>query len=187
MARKKLYYLKTDKISSVSKLNEWMLEDGTPYTGPYHRYKSTNEVFTEFGYIDNVSKKLLPFKNLNILEEKSILNYNNLTKNLFNTNYKKPTPFKPIIRDIDYAKIFFKRYVVYKVNTISEIIEVSPKTFEDVDPVLYIKKDFDWRITKLGTENIQSVIDSNKKTINSLKVFIPKIDSFLTNLVEFSI
>ena len=76
---------------------------------------------------------------------------------------------------------------MYKVNTISEIIEVSPKTFEDVDPVLYIKKDFDWRITKLGTENIQSVIDSNKKTINSLKVFIPKIDSFLTNLVEFSI
>ena len=55
---------------SIHNGGEWMFEDGTEYTGQYHRYLNTKEVFTESYFIKDVSKKLIRYYNLNNRFEK---------------------------------------------------------------------------------------------------------------------
>ncbi|NDC23196.1 MAG: hypothetical protein EBZ49_03565 [Proteobacteria bacterium] len=186
MARKKLYYLKTDKVSGISNPMEWMLEDGTPYVGPYHIYKSTGEVYTEMGYIDNVSKPLIPFENATEEDEINISLYNKLTNYEFTKEYETPTPFTPRPTESDYAVGFIERFIICKFNSPLQLVEVSPKIFPNIDPVLYIKQTFEWRIAKLRYVDVQSVIDTNRKTLSFIKQSIPNIERYYTNLAEFS-
>jgi hypothetical protein len=66
MARKKIYYPEGEiQRGLYTEGKEWMLEDGTEYIGDYHRY-ITNEVFTLSSYILGLSKKLIPYLDLNL-------------------------------------------------------------------------------------------------------------------------
>ena len=68
MAKRKRIYYPEGSIQKGLYTNggEWMFEDGTEYTGQYHRYLNTKEVFTESYFIKDVSKKLIEFYDLNV-------------------------------------------------------------------------------------------------------------------------
>lgn len=186
MPRKKLYYLKGDKVSDRSKSKQWMLEDGTEYIGAYHRYKSTGEVYTETKYREGISQPLIPYRNLSDIKNKNVENYNILTNNTFVSNYIYPIPLTPRPTESDYAVGFIERFIICKFNSPLQLVEVSPKIFPNIDPVLYIKQTFEWRIAKLRYVDVQSVIDTNRKTLSFIKQSIPNIERYYTNLAEFS-
>jgi len=46
--RQKAYYTKSDTENNLYTIgNKYMLSDTTEYKGSYHRYISTNEIYTE--------------------------------------------------------------------------------------------------------------------------------------------
>lgn len=185
MARKKLYYLPGDKVSGIATSQKWMLEDGVEYIGPYHTYKSTDEVYTETEYLNGISKPLIPYKNLNNGNEKIIFDYNELTKNKFKEGYKTPIPFRPIPTENDYRRGYMERYVVTQFNY-PNIYEVSKTNFDELSDFLYIKKEFKWKVAELKYTDIKEIINTNQKIINLLNVHIPNIERYYTNLAEFS-
>lgn len=187
MARKKLYYLPDDIIKRRANSNEWMFEDGIEYRGWIHIYKSTGEVYSESKYIDGVSKPLIPYVDLDEINNKLVDEYNVITGNRFVTNYENPIPFIPRPNEKDFGDGFVKRYIVCKFNSPLQIIEVNSKNYPKIDPVLYIKKEFEWRIGKIRYVPIEVIRDTNKRTVDFLKIDIPQLPRFLNNLTQFSV
>ena len=184
MARIKSYYVPGDLIPGISSQKQWMFEDGREYVGPYHKYKSTGEVFTESTYLDGVSKPLIPYVDLSDINNKNPFEYNKLTTNNFKDKYKTPIPYTPTPTKEDFNRGYMIRYVVSQFNY-PNIYEVSEKNFRELDDTLYIKKEFRWKIEKPFT-NDGTVIELNKKVISVLQTKIPQIYRFLTNLTQFS-
>jgi hypothetical protein len=71
MKRLKLYYPENQIVRNLyTNGNQYMLETGVVYVGFYHRY-STGEVYTESGWNEFQSKKLIPyFTKVSYFEEK---------------------------------------------------------------------------------------------------------------------
>ena len=56
-----------------------MTEDGKEYIGGYHTY-TTGEVFTQASYVRDVSKKLIPYKDVSQQSVKEVFDYDDLPK-----------------------------------------------------------------------------------------------------------
>lgn len=186
MARIKAYYLPDDKISGMALFRQWMLEDGTPYTGAYHVYKSTGEVYTESNYLNGISKPLIRYIDISDKNEKSFFEYNGLTQNKFNGVYVTPKPFRPIPTQNDYKRGYMERYIAIQFNY-PNIYEISKTNFDELNNFLYTKRTFKWAVGKSKYTDIKEIANTNQKVLNLLRVDIPNITKFLTNLVEFSV
>jgi len=185
MARKKIYYVPGDSVPGISSQKQWMYENGTEYIGSYHRYKSTGEVFTESTYLNGVSKPLIPYVDLGNINNKNTFEYNKLTTDKFKDKYKTPIPYTPTPTKEDFSRGYMIRYVVSQFN-FPNIYEVSQKNFKELDDFLYIKKEFRWKIENSLISD-GKVEELNKRVISVLKLDIPEIHRFFTNLTQFSV
>jgi hypothetical protein len=80
MSRRRIYYPegKIQKgLYTIGK--QWMTEDGKEYIGGYHTY-TTGEVFTQASYVRDVSKKLIPYKDVSQQSVKEVFDYDDLPK-----------------------------------------------------------------------------------------------------------
>jgi hypothetical protein len=186
MSRQRIYYPegKIQKgLYTIGK--QWMTEDGKEYIGGYHTY-TTGEVFTQASYIKDVSKKLIPYKDVSQQSVKEVFDYDalpkksNLAEHFFPT-YSKATPIES-----DYLKGFVKRYYVRSMlNGI--IMETSIRDYSKVRPEVFEKTTITWKITgpinDSGSE--PGIEDTNRRLVNLAEREVKGITNYITNFTEF--
>lgn len=191
MKRIKLKYNKQEiKENLYTFGKELQLGDGTEYVGTYHRYISTNEVYTESSWNATLSKPLFEYQDQNSI----ITLYKKL--NNVKTNFDHVREQRVIITQNDIRNGFATRYFLKKVNE-TLIIEVSAKTAQlyfanKIDNAQYELGSLTWRITGvIDTTNtditVLGVFDENVKSIKQLEQTLPGISNKLNNPLEFYI
>ena len=166
---------------------EWMFEDGTEYTGQYHRYSNTKEVFTESYFIKDVSKKLIPFYDLNVDFQKNTFDYNVLTENIkdYTPELTIPDPYFLQPSQEDYDNGFVKRYF-YKRKGSLTINEIDEKGFGDLDSPYYQKIELKWKISGPLNDTTEEtgIIDTNRRTILLYQNEFTGLERYLTDLQQ---
>ena len=189
MARRKRIYYPEGSIQKGLYTNggEWMFEDGTEYTGQYHRYLNTKEVFTESYFIQDVSKKLIEFYDLNVEFQKNTFEYNVLKEIV--PDYKPeltiPDPYFLQPSQEDYDNGFVKRYF-YKRKGSTTINEINEKGFGDLDSPYYQKLELKWKIAGPlnDTPEETGIIDTNQRTILLYASQFEGLERYLTDLTQ---
>ena len=189
MARRKRIYYPEGSIQKGLYTNggEWMFEDGTEYTGQYHRYLNTKEVFTESYFIKDVSKKLIEFYDLNVEFQKNTFEYNVLKEIV--PDYKPeltiPDPYFLQPSQEDYDNGFVKRYF-YKRKGSTTINEITEKGFGDLDSPYYQKLELKWKIAGPlnDTPEETGIIDTNQRTILLYANQFEGLERYLTDLTQ---
>jgi hypothetical protein len=189
--RKKSYYTETDTVLNLYTFGkEFQLEDGTEYTGLYHRYNSTGEVFTKAKWDKNQSKPLFDY----IAPVKNNIVY----KTLNNINLKGfSLPKNSIIfPNSENRKIgYFMRYFLKKI-TDNIILEVNQQQYDDwnsnkIDKNLYDGLSFKWYISgplddiKTGSVITLGVISKNRKELADANLRMPGITESFSSLTEY--
>lgn len=186
--RQKLYYT-IDEITTnlYTSGSEWMYEDGVEYVGLYHRY-ITNEIYTEETWNAKVSKKLIPYKNIN----SDAVIYSSLKQ--LNINFKEPYAVVVTPTADDMKRGSFSRYFIKK-NNDSRIIEIDKSQYdlypEKIDPVIYDAIYIDWvisgELTDTYINNVfnRGVITKNRLTTIAAEQRLPGMINILTNYSEF--
>lgn len=107
--------------------------------------------------------------------------------------HNKKTPLIDLIKietyvpnptELDYKNGFIERYFVQKTNDKNATIFEVDKTFKNQilsNPLLQVQA-IRWRIT--GTP--QDIMDSNIKSMNTVKEYMPKLNIYLPNLLQFA-
>lgn len=191
MKRIKLKYSKQEiKENLYTFGKELQLGDGTEYVGTYHRYISTNEVYTESSWNATLSKPLFKYQDQNSI----ITLYKKL--NNVKTNFDHVREHRVIITQNDIRNGFITRYFLKKVNE-TLIIEISAETArlyltDKIDNAQYELGSLTWRITGvIDTTNtgitILGVFDENVKSIKQLEQTLPGISNKLNDPLEFYI
>ena len=189
MARRKRIYYPEGSIQKglYTSGGEWMFEDGIEYTGQYHRYLNTKEVFTESYFIKDVSKKLIPFYDLNVDFQNNIFDYNVLTENIedYTPELTIPDPYFLQPSQEDYDNGFVKRYF-YKRKGSLTINEIDEKGFGDLDSPYYQKIELKWKISGPLNDTTEEtgIIDTNKRTILLYQNEFTGLERYLTNLQQ---
>ena len=189
MARRKRIYYPEGSIQKGLYTNggEWMFEDGTEYTGQYHRYLNTKEVFTESYFIKDVSKKLIEFYDLNVEFQKNTFEYNVLKEIV--PDYKPeltiPDPYFLQPSQEDYDNGFVERYF-YKRKGSTTINEITEKGFGDLDSPYYQKLELKWKIAGPlnDTPEETGIIDTNQRTILLYASQFEGLERYLTDLTQ---
>ena len=189
--RQKAYYTNSDTENNLYTTgNKYMLSDTTEYKGLYHKYKSTNEIYTEAKWSPLKSKPLIPFKETSAI----VMLYKTLNPDI-KTEYNGPTNHRVKISFEDRKNGVIDRYFLQKVNE-PKIIEISKQTFEDfaalkVDPNLYKTAKLKWHITgqiedsQNGSLVTFGVKTKNKQAIKEANKNLQRLDVKLRNLAEF--
>jgi len=186
MSRKKIYYPEGQIQKGLyTEGKEWMLEDGTEYIGDYHTYYS-GEVFTRSSFLKNVSKKLIPYINLEELSQKETYEYEKLTsiksdKYIF-AQYGLTPP-----KESDYSNGFFNRYFL-KRHFQDIITEVTKSTFENAKSEYYIAIKIPWKITgPLRDSGItKGVLDTNQRLVLLMEKDMVGISTYITDYTEYA-
>ena len=189
MARRKRIYYPEGSIQKGLYTNggEWMFEDGTEYTGQYHKYLNTREVFTESYFIKDVSKKLIRYYNLDVDFQKNTFEYNVLKEIV--PDYKPeltiPDPYFLQPSQEDYDNGFVKRYF-YKRKGSTTINEITEKGFGDLDSPYYQKLELKWKIAGPlnDTPEETGIIDTNQRTILLYASQFEGLERYLTDLTQ---
>lgn len=190
MSRLKSYYTAAEQdLYLYTSGLEYMLEDRSEYKGTYHRYTSTNEVYT-LGEYSKKSKKLIKYQ----IEAPEITAYKNLNPKI-KTKYKSPNSYSLKIKTADIKRGFVTRYFIKKINS-ENITEIDSKQFDlfssnEIDPNLYQTRSIQWKIT--GTLNssinngitILGVHDINKKTIETASRTFKGLSKKILNFTEY--
>ena len=189
--RQKAYYTNSDTENNLYTTgNKYMLSDTTEYKGLYHKYKSTNEIYTEAKWSPLKSKPLIPFKETSAI----VMLYKTLNPDI-KTEYNGPTNHRVKISFEDRKNGVIDRYFLKKVNE-PRIIEISKQIFEDfaalkVDPNLYKTAKLKWHITgqiedsQNGSLVTFGVKTKNKQAIKEANKNLQRLDVKLRNLAEF--
>tara|TARA_R110000796_G_scaffold126380_12_gene241193 strand:- start:3449 stop:4075 length:627 start_codon:yes stop_codon:yes gene_type:complete len=189
--RQKAYYTNSDTENNLYTTgNKYMLSDTTEYKGLYHKYKSTNEIYTEAKWSPLKSKPLIPFKETSAI----VMLYKTLNPDI-KTEYNGPTNHRVKISFEDRKNGVIDRYFLQKVNE-PKIIEISKQIFEDfaalkVDPNLYKTAKLKWHITgqiedsQNGSLVTFGVKTKNKQAIKEANKNLQRLDVKLRNLAEF--
>lgn len=118
--------------------------------------------------------------------------YQNLIKNININKIETPNTFVPNPNETDYVNGFITRYFVQKANELNgPIYEINSDTFGK------LKKNAFWRNVILtwkiaGSSNIEKndvalIRKYNRESISKAKTVIPSIDSYLVDLLQFSV
>jgi len=202
MARLKIYYPENQIIRNLTALpKQWMLEDGTEYVGPYHRY-SSGEVYTESGWNEFQSKKLIPYRIT--YQSPGNLTYDKLTKTKV-LGFTAPTYYFPILTEDDYVNGTVDRYFVQRrnlTNPVYSIIEVSQNQFntikltgDGINGNLYSGIILPWKLTGprfdvVSAEGVRlepGVESTNKRVVDINSIKMPGIENYLTDYIELSV
>ena len=188
MARKRIYYPEgAIQKGLYTNGGEWMFEDGTEYTGQYHKYLNTREVFTESYFIKDVSKKLIRYYNLDVDFQKNTFEYNTLKEVVkdYTPELTIPDPYFLQPSQEDYDNGFVERYF-YKRKGSTTINEISKKGFGNLNSPYYQKLKLKWKITgplNDTTEEI-GIIDTNRRTILLYQNEFTGLERYLTDLQQ---
>jgi hypothetical protein len=189
MARIKTYYTTDETLNGLYTFGgEYMTLDRKEYKGPYHRYTTTNEIYTESKWDIRLSKRLVQF----IPEETVITTYKSL-KNIQTAN-QVPVSSPVIINKEIIDQGFVLRYFIKKIND-PAIIEINQSQYTDwlnrkIDRTMYTAVSLTWYITgeipdivKNGvtTKGVQT---KNRESIAAVVDIMPELISHLTNLTE---
>lgn len=186
--RRRIYYPKGSIQSGLyTEGGQLMSEDGVEYFGQYHIYKNTKEIFSEPEFIKGKSVKLIPFVDLSQQDLNSNFQYNKL-KEVEDYQYAISTP-DPILvspTNDDYDRGFVVRYLLKRYGS-GYIFDVSEAGFGFDNPY-FQKLEIKWKISgPLNDENgVAGIIDTNLRTINLYKNDFEGLESYLSNLTEFS-
>lgn len=190
MARIKTYYTTDETINSLYTFGgEYMTTDRIEYKGPYHRYTTTSEVYTESKWDLRLSKKLIPF----VHEDTIVATY----KNIKNIQVAKQEP-KTIVPVIDKQSLLngsIDRYFIKKINQ-STIIEIDQQQYNDwvsqkIDRVLYQAVGLTWYISGPQRDTIKTnttiygTITKNRQSVTQAALIIPELITHLSNLTEY--
>lgn len=195
--RNKLYYPKSHIVNNLfTSGKEWMYEDGTEYTGYYHRYIDGTRMSGAV-YSRSESKKLIEFINVATQPDNAI--YNTLKKKIV---YTTPTMYYPIPELEDYEAGKMPRYFLRRRNLSSyeDIIEVNKAQFKlwkrpngGINEKLYDGLQMDWKLTgPLNdiTENLNIVYgvrSTNFRMVQLKDQLFTGLRDFLTDYTELSI
>lgn len=188
--RKKTYYSASDITNDLyTSGKEFQYTNGNEFKGLYHKY-STGEVYTGATWNKKTSKKLIPYDNLTGINKV----YKKLNPKL-KTKYNTPKKYFVTLTKEDIKKRHITRYFLSQLNT-KKIIEIDEKQKDEwyskqIDNALYQILQIEWWIAGETETIIDGAIrkfgvrDKNKNAIQKAKQTIPKIDSYLTNPLEF--
>ena len=188
MARKRIYYPEgAIQKGLYTNGGEWMFEDGTEYTGQYHKYLNTREVFTESYFIKDVSKKLIRYYNLDVDFQKNTFEYNTLKEIVkdYTPELTIPDPYFLQPSQEDYDNGFVERYF-YKRKGSTTINEISKKGFGNLNSPYYQKLKLKWKITGPLNDTTEEtgIIDTNRRTILLYQNEFTGLERYLTNLQQ---
>ena len=188
MARKRIYYPEgAIQKGLYTNGGEWMFEDGTEYTGQYHKYLNTKEVFTESYFIKDVSKKLIRYYNLDVDFQKNTFEYNTLKETVksYTPELTIPDPYFLQPSQEDYDNGFVERYF-YKRKGSTTINEISKNGFGNLNSPYYQKLKLKWKITgPLNDTNEETgIIDTNRRTILLYQNEFTGLERYLTDLQQ---
>lgn len=192
MARIKSYYTTDETINGLYTFGEeYMTLDRKEYKGPYHRYITTNEIYTESTWNIKLSKRLIKYvKNDTTVD---------LYKNIKNIKVASQTPNSaaPIINKSVIDSGILIRYFIKKLNE-TNVIEIDQQQYNDwvnqkIDRTLYTAVSLPWYITgnlqdmKINDVYTPGTITKNRQSIITVADQIPELFTYLTNLSEFYI
>lgn len=190
MARIKSYYTTDEIINDLYTFGgEYMTEDQIEYKGPYHRYTTTSEVYTESKWNLRLSVKLIPY----ISAETIVTTYKNIKNIQLSTQHPKPSVIVINKQNINNGSI--NRYFIKKINE-STIIEIDQQQYIDwvnqkIDKVLYQAIGLIWYISGpqqdiiKNNTTIHGTITKNKQSIALVASQMPDIVTHLSNLTEY--
>lgn len=193
MKRKRIQYAKDEIITDLYTVgSEYMYHDTyEEYVGPYHMY-TTGEVFTEFDWNPNRSRKLIKYQN----NDTPQFIYKTLTPTLKTTYESIPTHVAQPT-DEDLKNGYFQRYFITKFNE-TIISEINQDTYNkylanDYDINAYKATEIKWYISgvqyttlKRGIQEI-GVYEKNKNSVLNAESVIPGMSNKLTNYLEYYI
>lgn len=177
MAKRQKVYYPEGQIQKGLYTNgkEFMFEDGAEYIGDYHKY-TTGEVYTKSSYLKSVSKKLVKYVDLSVIDNSTKFKYDSLNKQ--NVNFEFATYSKATPSNSDYINGYFIRYFTKRYfNQI--ITEVTKDVYSTLTSEFYIKVEVRW---KLGGD--MSVI--NRRSIELANQTLKGLSNYITNYTEFS-
>ncbi len=170
---------------------EWQNPDGTEYVGLYHKYITTDEIYTEPTWNQNKSVKLSEYTEI----PPAVKLYKKLNSNIVigTQTITALFSFKPTLQD--YSTGYITRYFLKKVNE-DVIYEVDDIHYFDhlsnvIDVHLYNGTAVTWYITGdttdtiNGTTTIPGVITKNRQAIKDAEKDVPGISKLITNLLEY--
>ena len=191
MKRNRLQYAKDEIINNLYTVGkEYMMHDtDEEYVGPYHKY-TTGEVFTEFEWKPNISKKLVQFKDISSIQYQ----FQKINPNI-KTTYETIPYFTPTPTTADYKKGKLVRFFLKKINEF-KIIEVSEDIYNkhsaaEIDPNLYISTKIDWIISGIANSSVKDGIyvvgvqEQNAKTVFDTELIMPSISKILPDYLQF--
>lgn len=181
-----------------------MLENGTPYSGYYHKY-DTGELYTNANWDPISSRKLLPlvttvnFPVLNINNVKETRSFLKSELNL--KQYTNPISTFNLPTQRDYDIGYYTRFFSVKRNDPIKIMEISRDIYlraggiGGLNPFLYKTGKIKWHlvgdefdtVSESGVVITQGVIDNNKREVVSLLFEFPYIQSIFGDYRQFTI
>jgi hypothetical protein len=190
MRRIKSYYTADETINGLYTLGgEYMTTDNTEYIGPYHRYTTTGEIFTEPTWNIRQSQKLVVFQNL----PASLKTY----RSIKTVPVARIAPsYAPVtIQNSDIATGYITRYF-YKKRNEDAVFETDDTQYQQwlsgqQDRNLWDIVPCQWKITgpiQDTTQNgvtLPGVTTANQRAIAALQPVLPTITQYVTNFTEY--
>ncbi len=190
MRRKKAYYGVDETENGLYTFgSEYMTADQQPYIGPYHRYTTTQEIFTESQWSIQQSQKLFPY----IEQPKQVKTY----KTLKNVQIARtaPTPITPTITAQNITSGYLTRYFCGKRN-VDLTFDVDEAQYQQwlsggFDRNMWDIVTVEWKITgplEAETRNgvlIPGVIGHNARQLQMVATVIPAIQKYTDNLTQY--
>lgn len=179
------FYIQSQIITGLyTNGGSWQLASGAEYIGPYHHYINDNSTYTLSRFYKGKSKQLFP-----LILNPNINEYNRAAKTTAKL-WAIPKYYIPYITGDHIAQGWVPRYFVQvRNNPITTVIEIDETQFNNIgapvtgiDDSRYKSMELRWRITGTATE----IANSNRRQLVINAQSFPGLDTYLTNLVEFS-
>jgi hypothetical protein len=212
--RKKIYYTPNEIIEGLyTRGGEWMILDTWEnYSGFFHIYESTNEVFSEQSWHPTKSRKLVRFRNkeesyFKYIDMKYYRKVNGEKREVYGpTKYYRFTSPVAVIREptsSEKSNGLMTRYFLFKRNELSskspiEIDKIQADTYDlsndGINQYLYVLSEIPWKIegpefdiVENGIIKVPGVVNTNRRIIDRFSKKFPILRKVLTNVREFSI
>ena len=188
--RIKSYYTPDETQNDLYTLgDEFMTAEGDQYIGPYHRYLTTNETYTESRWNLRLSQKLVAIRQL----PETVKTYQTLRD--IRTRYQIPNNIPVTITSRDIQSGTITRYFCKKA-TQEAVIEIDAAQYEawqsgNIDRIMYTAVKLPWRITGKLTDTlinnvtVPGVITHNQTAVRDALNTIPQLTNTLSDFTEY--
>lgn len=190
MSRKKLFYPKNEINENLyTPGNEFQLQNGSIYTGLYHRYITTGEIYTNGSWNPKTSVVLTKYEQLTA----DAKTFKTIKKDI-KTKFKTPERYFPKVTSADIQKKIINRYFLYKLNErqITEINEIQYNQYNSgqLDNNIYSVIKIIWNIAGEANNFVKNninqlgVINKNLNIIRITNRSYPGFSQVINNPLE---